>query len=105
MNKWNCDKCGKRTYVNPRTKPKVKKDKDGNFVPDMGVGKRQNLNTGEIEEYPVQKVEHIDPKAYIIRISVGFDEYIQRDFCKECLDDYLPEIKKLWSTLEGIKPQ
>lgn len=90
MNQFICDACGKKTYLRPKIEflyedeekriPKVKK------VVRNGV---------EVIE---QCYRDLEDRAYIVRLICG-DEWIQKDFCKECLDKILPYIKSLWDLL------
>lgn len=99
---WHCDICSKPTYVNPPFEYLFITDKDGNKIPKMSKMKQQNPYTGEIETVKIQDMKDLRPRAYIVRLSVG-KEIIQKDFCKEHLDNVLPEIKALWNKLEKIK--
>jgi len=131
MNKWNCDKCGKRTYINPQTEPvfEIKKvkvptpvtDKDGKFLEDpkkpgmplvemkehpqkVSVTvpqKRQNINTGKVEIVQMPKLKDLQERCFVIRLVVGVEK-IQRDVCHEDLQPLMPEIKALWAKLEEM---
>jgi len=111
---WVCDICGKQTFINPPveflTEEKEFKTKDEKgktkkikqTVPKMATMKRQNSQTGKIEDVPIQDMKDLKPRTYIVRLEIG-RELIQKDFCKECLGKVLPEIKQLWNKLESIK--
>lgn len=122
---WHCDNCGEPTLVNPPTEPIFEEKeivekvpttvmKDGkkevvweekktvHKIPKVGKAKRQDPFTGEVEEIDVPEVRDLKPRAYLINLSVG-QEIIQKDFCKKCLDEVLPEIQALWNKLESYK--
>lgn len=127
---WNCDICGEATYINPTSEPlwdehklevsvpftedeigedgqkrkvlKYKVETQITRVPKLTHMKRQNAQTGVIEEVPVQDVKDLQPRAYIIRLTVGA-ESIQKDFCKKCLQTVMPQIQALWDGLAKIK--
>ena len=113
-----CDICGKDTYINPPyeideeevevdsfdfktmkpTKVKIPMAKKGKM-------KRQNVFSGEVEEIEVPITKDLKPRAYMVQLQVGPSEYVQRDFCLECLESIKPQIKTLWDCLESIKPK
>ncbi len=122
MQKWNCDLCGKDTFINPPTQTVMEEreftidvpqvDKDGKLkepkkitqkavLPKVAKAKRQNHETGNIEEYDVPLVKDLKPRAYIVQMHVGY-ENITRDFCKDCLKN-IPEIQALWDVLAKIE--
>lgn len=133
-NRWNCDLCGKQTFMNPAAKPvfeqqgvktvprldpETKKplvkivdgkpellvDEVPNMVPVMEKMRRQNLHNGTIEEIPVQKIEYLEEPAVLVKLKVGH-ENIQRDFCRECLNKYCgAEIKQLMDKLWTIQAE
>jgi len=77
-NTWQCDNCGTKTIVNPKSKTEI------------------------INGVPVTIL--LEPKCYIVNLRMG-DESIQRDFCEE---DYLiikPYLDKIKQMLQEINPQ
>ncbi len=121
MQKWNCDLCGKDTFINPPTqtvmeerefevevpqlddkgKPTTKKVIQTAKIPKTTKALRQNHETGNIEEYDVPLTKDLKPRAYIIQLHCGY-ENVTRDFCKKCLKK-VPEIKALWDALAKIE--
>lgn len=108
MNYFKCDNCGTDTMVNPPTRPIFDEleNEDGEIIkkPRIAMMQRQDPSTGDMIEVPVQVLEDLKPRAFIIQLRVGW-ETIQKDFCKTCLDELKPEIRKLWERLESIKSQ
>ncbi len=127
--KWNCDICGKPTQVNPPVKPimdtvmvsvpavdpatkQPKLDKAGKpvmvevprEVQRKGKQKMQDLATGLVRVVDVPAFEDLAPRTFIVRLGIG-QETIQRDVCRECLPQVLPEAKALWDKLEGMVSQ
>jgi hypothetical protein len=73
-------------------------------VPDTVKVKRQHPLTGEMEDFEVAKLEDLAPRTYLVRVSVG-QEDVCRDFCKDCLEEYMPKIKSLFQALSNVKPK
>lgn len=84
MHVFKCDACGKETILNPKQIPLL--DEDG-----KQVVKREVVG-GKYREIP--QFEDEFPRTYIVRLSVG-NEVFQKDFCKEHLDEVLPELDSL----------
>lgn len=134
MNQWHCDKCGKATKLNPRTKPimvqdGVRKefvlDKDGKpkvvmgknqipeietrEVPNMVQKKKkmyqQSTMDGAIKQVEVGDSEFIDEPAIIIKLKVGHEHFIC-DLCKDCLATFIgPEVKALRSKIISLRTE
>lgn len=98
---WKCDLCGKETHVNPPTKP-MYDEVDGKKVPKTAILKQQDAHTGKMNDIKIHLHEDLKPRAFITKISIG-QESIQKDFCKECLDKVLPNLKKAFNTLVNIE--
>lgn len=92
MNVFKCDVCGKETYINPKVKPKL--DKNG-----KQIIKKEVVN-GILQQVP--QFEEEQERAYIVRLSVGMTDVIQKDFCKEHLEDIMPELTALREKLLSI---
>lgn len=89
-----------KTYKGPTKELKHEQD-----VPVMKTMKRQNAQTGEIEDIPVQEIKDLSPRTYITQLTVG-PEMIQKDFCKDCLTkEILPILQPLWDKLASVKSQ
>lgn len=118
-----CDECGVETHLVPnyeqefeekeveipvpnpknvneqiKVKHKVKASKTVKM-------KRQNVHTGKMEEVDVPKVKYLQPKCIVVRLQVGLNEYVQRDFCEKCYKQHEDKIKSLWNHLEKIDPK
>jgi len=129
---FHCDICGKSTYLHPQSEPifeeittevklpytveiedpnqpgvmiktiEYRVETQTQKVPKITYFKRQNINTGDIENVPIQDIKDLQPRAYLVRLNLG-QETIQKDFCKECLKDVLPDAQALWDKLAAIK--
>lgn len=64
--------------------------------------KQQNHVTGRVEPITVPLVEDLEPRAYIVRLTVG-QEVVQRDLCWDCLKTVQHLIRPLWSELEKME--
>lgn len=84
--------------------PKTVRKKVRSKVPKMAAMKRQNPESGKVETIAVPEHRDLKPRAFIISLRVG-GEKLQRDFCRDCLDSLMPEIKALWTRLETIEPK
>ena len=85
--------------------PKTRMKKVIQRTPKMGVMKRQNAQTGIVEDIAIQETKDLQPRAYIVRLHIG-QEHVQRDFCLECLNSQiLPKLKEVWDQLAAIKGQ
>jgi protein-arginine kinase activator protein McsA len=94
MNKFVCDVCGKDTNLNPKVE----------IVPgETEVIKTQDYRTGEVVEQKAQKLKDLELRCHIVRLSAGQFQAIQKDFCTECIEQVMPEIKSLWNKLESIR--
>lgn len=91
MNIFKCDICGKETYINPKIVQEL--DENG-----KQVFKKQVVN-GVMNTIP--SYIETQERAYIVRLSVG-NEVIQKDFCKEHLNDVMPELEALRNKLISI---
>jgi len=70
--------------------------------PKMAVMKRQNHQSGEIEDIPIQEIKDLEPRAFIVRLTLG-QEQVQRDFCRDCLEkEIVPHVKHVWDMLAKI---
>lgn len=122
---WNCDICGKSTFVNPPSKQSfredevevsipvkvlkdnavvesVQKQKVKKLVPETVKIRRQNAS-GDIEQVEIPKLIFEKEKTVILQLRVG-DENIQKDFCQACYKKHLSEdVNNLWLKLEQIK--
>jgi hypothetical protein len=67
--------------------------------------KKQNLYTKKMEEMDVHEQRDLFPRAFLVRLSFGMTEEVQRDFCRECLDKIMPKLKEVWDLLEKVEPQ
>jgi hypothetical protein len=129
---FHCDICQKSTYIHPLTEPqweehtvsvevpyseevqdpespsktnkvlRYKTETKTTRIPKMTTMKRQNHQTGIVEEIPIQDIKDLQPRTYIIRLMVG-SEVVQKDLCKECLSVVMPEIQTLWDKLATLK--
>lgn len=95
MNQFICDSCGKTTSLRPKIEL-IYEEKDGKKIPKL----KKVLKNGE--EILTQEYRDLEERAYLVRLSCG-DEWIQKDFCKECLDKILPVIQQLWDILNSYK--
>jgi hypothetical protein len=92
MNVFKCDVCGKETYINPKVRPKL--DSNGKQII------KKEVIAGLLKETPLFEEEQ--ERAYIVRLSVGMTDVIQKDFCKEHLEDIMPELTALRNKLLSI---
>lgn len=97
MHKWYCDACGKRTYMVPKSEPVFE---DG--VPKTVTMKRQNPETGAVENVAIPECRDLQPRNYIVSVRAG-SERVQRSFCHCCLDLVRTELQALWMKLETQK--
>jgi len=122
MNYFKCDRCGKETKLSPKCEPvfeekevekvvkigkivkKEEKIRKIEKVPVMVDMLRQNSATGEMQRYQVQKVKDLEPRAHIVRLTLG-QESIQKDFCTECLDMCKSKLLEAWDFLMEIENQ
>ena len=101
---WKCDVCGKDTHVNPPVVQVFETQKIGDKVFDvLKMQKLQTMNfvTGEMEEQNVPVVKDLKPRAHIVKLNAG-QQIVQRDFCDECLQSIMPELKALWDKLAAV---
>ena len=105
----HCDICGKTTYLSPPTEMVFKTIKDENGVeykvPETSKIRRENPHTKKMETLDVPKMKDLEPRSYLVQLHVGQTEYIQRDFCFECLEKIKKDVKGFWDFLENIKPR
>lgn len=92
MNLFKCDVCGKETYINPKIVPKL--GEDGKQII------QKTVENGVLKQTPL--FEDSQPRAYIVRLSVGMTDVIQKDFCEEHLQDVMPELTALREKLLSL---
>lgn len=122
MIKFNCDICGKETFINPPTEQvfveqefeydvpdpenpaKLKKEKKLVKVPEMTVMRVQHPNDpNQVLEQKIPKLKDLKPRMWRVQLRVG-QESVDRDFCKECLDKELKsDLACLRDKLESIE--
>ena len=118
-----CDTCGCETFLNPLheqemedrvVKVEIPDPKDATKTvthsttvkaPKMTTIKRQNLQTGKIEDVPAPCVKYLQRRSILVRVQVGLVEYVQRDFCDECYKKHQKRVMELWDYLEKIEPK
>ena len=103
--RWKCDVCGKDTWVNPPTETifeEIEVDKKKVKVPKKITAKTQDPFTGEIKDIPIHAQRDLKPRAYMVKLSIG-GESVQRDFCKECLEHFKPELNGLFDRLAKVE--
>lgn len=94
--KWFCDVSGKEVFMAPPYDVVV--DKDGKPIQ---VKIKTQDSAGNTVEVLQPKLIYKQPKAYMIRLSVG-DETIQKVLCEEELDKIKQKLKETWDLLEGM---
>lgn len=102
MNSWNCDGCGKQTFLNPQVEMLFDEDKDKKKVPRMTTIKSMDFSTGQMVERQVQETRDLQPRCYIVKLNAGPVQTIQRDFCEECYKKILDPVNSLWKALESF---
>lgn len=120
--KFNCDICGKETFINPPTEQvfveqefeydvpdqenpsKLKKEKKLVKVPEMTVMRMQHPNDpNQVLEQKIPKLKDLKPRMWRVQLRVG-QESVDRDFCKECLDkEFKSDLACLRDKLESIE--
>lgn len=111
-NSWNCDRCGKQTYIAPPVKAVMDplNDEQGQPILDSKgvqilvqrktkVKQQDLLVTGKVEDIEVGMFEDLLPRTRIVYIRIG-DETVQRDYCPECVKSVLAVIRPAWDLLE-----
>jgi hypothetical protein len=94
--KWVCDVSGKEVFMAPPYD--VVLDKDGEVVK---VPVKTQDAAGKTVTIMQAKVVYKQPKAYMIRLSVG-DESVQKVLCEEELNKIKLKLKEAWDLLEGL---
>lgn len=119
MIKCHCDICGKETFVNPQTEQiltEVEQDfhsivegkrvveKKKVKVPEMTIMKIMDPHgSGKFIDHKIPKTRDLKPRMWRVQLRVG-QECIDRDFCKECLDEYFKsDLSSLRDRLEKIE--
>lgn len=119
MIKCHCDICGKETFINPPTEPVITEVEQEYTtyedskavirtrkiqVPEMTVMKVNDPHgSGKLIDHPIPKTRDLKPRMWRVQLRVG-QECIDRDFCKECLDEYFKgDLSNLRNRLEQIE--